>query len=81
MTAHQQGGKVLRMSEAPAEPDDLAYRIELWDEAGGGTVERVLARAFSAGLARAMFTAARGEYPDRRITLRRGEKIITDTAG
>jgi hypothetical protein len=66
----------------PAGPlENLPYRIELWEEADGAAVERVLARAFNAQLARAIFRAARSEHPDRRVTLRRGARIIADSAG
>lgn len=60
-------------------PESLPYCIELWDLAATA-VERVLARAVSAQLARAIFKAARTEYPDRRITLRRGQRLISDSA-
>src|SRR6185369_17166645 len=61
------------MSEpAPSPHEDLPYRIELW-HATRDEVERVLARAASAGLARAIFKAAQGEYPQRRITLTKGD--------
>ena len=66
---------------APAE--DLPYRIELWrdgDGPGDGhAVERVVARAASAQLAQAIFRAVREEHPDRRITLREGERIVADS--
>ena len=43
-------------------------------------VERVLARAATAELARAIFKAARSEHPQRRVTLRRGNRILADSA-
>jgi hypothetical protein len=69
------------MGSQPGHNDKLSYRIELWDAAERDSVERVLARAFSATLARAIFNAARSEHPDRRITLRRGARIIADSHG
>jgi hypothetical protein len=54
--------------------------VELWHDGGGDAVERVLARAASAQLARAIFKAAQGDHPERRITLRRGNRIIADSA-
>jgi hypothetical protein len=60
--------------------DNLPYRIELWDAVDGVLVERVLARAFTAPLARVIFRAARNEHPNRRITLRRGTRLIADSA-
>jgi hypothetical protein len=40
----------------------------------------VLARAVNAQLAREIFKAAQGEHPERRITLRRGRRIVADSA-
>jgi hypothetical protein len=53
----------------------LPYSIELWD-AQRKEVERVLARAVSAPLARAIYSAALEEHPERRITLCRGARVI-----
>jgi hypothetical protein len=60
--------------------DQLPYRIELWQDGGTHAVERVLARALNAQLARAIFGAAKTEYPERRITLRKGSRIVADSA-
>jgi hypothetical protein len=62
---------------APAE--DLPYRVELWDDGDGHRIERVVARAASVQLAHAIFRAVRNEHPERRITLREGEKIVADS--
>jgi hypothetical protein len=59
--------------------ENLPYRIELWGEADGAAVERVLARAFNAQLALTIFQAAQSEHPGRRITLRRGTRVIADS--
>ena len=59
--------------------EDLPYRIELWLP-DRSAVERVLARAVSAELARAIFKAAQGEYPQRRITLGKGQATVADSA-
>ena len=77
MVEHRQKSTVPR----GAGPEDLPYRVELWDANDRECVERVLARAFSAPLARAIFKAARTEHPERRITLRRGERMVADSAG
>jgi hypothetical protein len=62
----------------PAGPDEeLPYSIELW---GVDSIERLLARAFDAALAQAIFNAARNEHPGRRITLRHALRIVADTA-
>jgi hypothetical protein len=60
---------------------NLPYRIELRVEAKPRLVERVLARASKLALARAIFRAAANEYPNRRVTLRQGAKILMDSAG
>jgi hypothetical protein len=60
--------------------DDLPYRIELWHADGRDAVERVLARALNAQLARAIFKAAKDEHPERRITLRKDQRLIADSA-
>jgi hypothetical protein len=60
-------------------PDEgLPYKIELWDEARAG-VQRVLARVASAVLARAAYDAAVSEHVNRRVTLRRGPRMIADS--
>ncbi|MDX8454567.1 hypothetical protein RFM98_17545 [Mesorhizobium sp. VK9D] len=58
----------------------LPYRIELWHSKSGDIVERVLARAFTAQLARAIFQAAKDEHPQRRITLRKGNLVLSDSS-
>lgn len=67
-------------SDTPSRyPDELPYVIELW-HAERQDVERVLARAFSAELARVIFMAATSEHPERRVTLRQDSKIIADSS-
>ena len=65
-----------------AKPDSkhakLPYAIELWG-VDRQEVERLLARAASAALARAIFSAAREEHPGRRVTLSRGSQMIAET--
>jgi hypothetical protein len=58
--------------------EKLPYCIELWDNRVQ-TPERVLGRALNAPLAHAIFKAAKKEYPDRRIVLRRGARTIADS--
>jgi hypothetical protein len=71
--------KPSRTSPTSPPPEELPYRIELWHPERRESVERVLARALSAQLARAIFRAAQGEHPQRRITLRKGNRIIADS--
>ena len=66
-----------RTATRPRPQEALPYRIELWD-ANAGT-KRILARAVTAQLARAIFRAATREHPESRITLRRGARIIADS--
>lgn len=71
--------KISRDGAPSRRADELPYRVELWHDGGGDAVERVLARAVSAQLARAIFKAATDEHPGRRITLRRGNRIVADS--
>jgi hypothetical protein len=61
--------------------EELPYHVELWHADHHDAVERVLARALNVQLARAIFKAAKGEYPERRITLRKGKRIVADSSG
>ena len=71
--------KVVRVQAGNGDDEEeLPYRIELWD-LRRRKVERVLARAARTALARAIFKAAEQEYPDRHITLRRGNRVIAET--
>jgi phosphatidate phosphatase APP1 len=54
---------------------DLPYQIELRDS-GGEATERVVARAQSSSLARAIFKAACHEFLKRCIVLSRGSRVI-----
>ncbi|CAN7577222.1 hypothetical protein LJR225_004303 [Phenylobacterium sp. LjRoot225] len=61
-----------------APTDELPFAIELWNRQRTAP-ERIIGRALNATLARAIFQSARGEYPDRRIRLRRGAQVVIDT--
>lgn len=65
-------------SSSPKE--ELPFQVELWQDGGDKGIERVLARAAAAQLARAIFKAAQGEHPERRVTLRRGKRVIADSS-
>jgi hypothetical protein len=69
-----------RMRAAARPSEDLPYRIELWRADAANEVERVLARAASMALARAIFKAAQGEHPQRRIVLCKGTRVVSDSA-
>jgi hypothetical protein len=64
----------------PITLEDLPYWIELRKADDPDTVESVLARALNAELARAIFNAAQSEHPERRITLRNGDRIVADSS-
>lgn len=55
----------------------LPFTVELVGPDGG---MRVLARAANAPLARAMFVAARTEYPERRVLLKCRDDTVADSA-
>jgi hypothetical protein len=63
---------------AAGHAEKLPYVVELWDDAEAG-VEKILARAARVSLARAIFDAAKGEYPARRIRMRQGSKTLADS--
>ena len=56
----------------------LPYAIELWDLTRDAP-ERVIGRAASMVLARAIFAAAASEHLGRRLVLRRGSKVLQET--
>jgi hypothetical protein len=60
---------------SPVEPEDLAYVVELWNEAKA-SVEQVLAVTASGSIGYAAYYAATREYPHRYITLRHRNSII-----
>jgi hypothetical protein len=74
------GTNKARAGSRPARPEELPYTVELWHVDGSPVVERVLARAAHAQLGRAIFKAAQEELPDRRITLRRGSRIVAESS-
>jgi hypothetical protein len=58
--------------------EELPFLVELWNEQGD-RVLRVIARAMSRRLAQAIFASAQSEFPERRITLRRGNERLMDS--
>ena len=76
---NQRTAKDGRVSVLAAQTEKLSYSIELWDP-DARALERVLARAVSPQLARAIFRAAQKEHPDQRILLRRGTRTVADSA-
>jgi hypothetical protein len=78
--AKPDGATMARADGASRKHDALLYAVELWGLQPSPAVELVLARAASAQLAQAIFAAAQLEHPQRRITLRKGKTILSDTA-
>lgn len=70
-------GRALR-PEPPAKttPDEFAYRLELWDE-GKNAIETILAMASSGTIAYAAYYAATREFPERYVTLRHGDNVLS----
>ncbi|MDB5445526.1 MAG: hypothetical protein JWQ97_843 [Phenylobacterium sp.] len=62
----------------PAATGQLPYAVELWN-LPRTEPERIIARAASATLARAIFAAAQNEHLGRRIVLRRGSQVLQQT--
>jgi hypothetical protein len=62
--------------DALEDGDDLPYRVEVWDEAGG-QVELIVAVSLSPAIGYAAFYAATKEYPGRAVTLRHLKRVIS----
>jgi hypothetical protein len=67
-------GKIISMT-APLTGQRLPYTVELWNLPRTAP-ERIIGRAASATLARAIFVAAQSEHLGRRIILRRGTQVL-----
>ena len=60
----------------PSENEDLAYKVEIWD-VSGEVIEQVLAVTSSPSIGYAAYYAATREYPDRYVTLRHKNSIVS----
>jgi hypothetical protein len=60
----------------PVARENLQYRVELWDEAKR-SVEQVLAVTASASIGYAAYFAATREFPQRCITLRHRDSVLS----
>jgi hypothetical protein len=69
-----------RRSARPRQPtsphEELPYKVELWDESRS-SVEQVLAVTANGSIGYAAYYAATREYPDRYVTLRHKNNIIS----
>ena len=69
-------GRLARFGRATAGREDLPYRVELWDETKS-TVEQILAVTANGSIGYAAFSAATREHPNRYITLRHKNSIVS----
>ena len=65
---------------SPTGREDLPYKVEVWDEAGLA-VEQVLAVTASGSIGYAAYYAATREFPNRRITLRHKNRVMSQWDG
>jgi len=77
MIKGEDDSKVVPLVPPPGTTARLPYTVELWNLPRTAP-ERIIGRAASAVLARAIFTAAQSEHLGRRILLRRGSQIIAE---
>ena len=68
--------KAGRSDWSPASREDLPYKVELWDESRS-SVEQVLAVTANASIGYAAYYAAAREHPDRYVTLRHKNSIVS----
>jgi hypothetical protein len=68
--------KIVRSQRGIVERDDLPYKVELWNEART-SVEQVLAVTANGSIGYAAYYAATREHPDRYITLRHNNRIVS----
>lgn len=79
MSPREHESRVVPLEGPPPPAAPLPYVIELWDVAGEGP-ERVLGRAASVLLANAVFAAAQSDYVGRKLVLKRGDKVLAESA-
>ncbi len=72
--------KPLPSGPVPTEPEELPYKIELWDMAKL-SVEQVLAVTANGSIGYAAYYAATREFPERYITLRHRGKMLSSWNG
>lgn len=60
----------------PTEREDLPYKVELWDDAKS-SVEQVLAVTANGSIGYAAYYAATREFPNRYVTLRHKNRIVS----
>jgi hypothetical protein len=68
--------RAARSDQPTANHEDLPYKVELWDERRL-SVEQVLAVTANGSIGYAAYYAAAREYPERYVTLRHKNSIIS----
>ena len=63
-----------------ATDDDLPFKVEQWDR-DGNRIEGVIARAANLIVGRRAYEAACRQYPEARLTLRQGIRVVEKTEG
>ncbi|HEX2559976.1 hypothetical protein [Phenylobacterium sp.] len=71
-------GRIIPLEAASGVAGRLPYAIELWNLPRTAP-ERIVGRAASAVLARAIFQAAMSEHLGRKLILRRGSRVVAET--
>ena len=66
----------VRLDRMVSGREDLPYKVELWNEAKE-SVEQVLAVTASGSIGYAAFYAATREFPQRYVTLRHKNRIVS----
>jgi len=74
--AEDEAGRLARFDKGSARREDLPYRVELWNQAKTA-VEQTLAVTANSSIGYAAFYAATREHPDRYITLRHKNSIVS----
>lgn len=68
--------RTARSDQPTASREDLPYKVELWNDSRS-SVEQVLAVTAHGSIGYAAYYAAAREYPDRYVTLRHKNSIIS----
>lgn len=63
----------------PLDESELQYHVELWSP-DGNRFERCVAASSRVGMASALVPVAAQEFPDNRIIVRQGGRVIADSA-
>jgi hypothetical protein len=68
--------KISRINQAATPREDLPYKVELWNETKT-SVEQVLAVTANSSIGYAAYYAAAREYPNRYVTLRHRNSVVS----